>query len=372
VKNNKIVLIFMFVFLTFSLIIAGCGGTDNNSGAGNETNNGSENGNKEAKREVIKLKMGHVWNTNNPSHITALEFAEKVKERTNGRVEISVFPNSQVGGDSEMAEALERGTLEMSIIGSGALVGSDKRYDFSNLPLIAENYDLADKLYYDGGWVGEQIGKIEAEHGMVLLTLTENDFRAITNSKRPIESIEDLKGVKFRVLPSQLLIEVFKKAGAVVTSMPFAEVYTGLQQKTIDGQENGMLLSYSSKFYEVQPYFTFSRHSYSASSVVVSKKTWDKLPSDIQEILKDEAIKMSKKQRRLNRKEAENFQAKMEEAGVKFSEFDGQSKKEWREICISVWPMMDEVMGTEFMNELKQKVNEARKDLGMEQLEFPN
>jgi tripartite ATP-independent transporter DctP family solute receptor len=360
--KNKFVLILISTLLIFSLILAGCG---------SNANNNSEKGNKEAENKVVKLKMGHVWNTNNPSHITALDFAKKVKERTNGRVEITVFPNSQVGGDREMAEALERGTLEMSIIGSGALVGFDKRYDFSNLPLIAENYELADKLYFDGGWVGEQIGKIEAEHGMVLLTLTENDFRQITNSKRPIKRVEDLKGVKFRVLPSQILIEVFKKAGAVITTMPFSEVYTGLQQKTIDGQENGVLLSYTSKFYEVQPYFTFSRHSYSASSVVVSKKIWDQLPSDIQQILKEEAIKMSKVQREMNRAEFKKFVDEMKKAGVQFDEFDEQSKKQWREICISVWPMMDEVMGKDFMNELKKKVNEARKELGMEQLVFP-
>lgn len=361
-KSRVIAWVLLVAMLVMSFAIVGCGGNEGEKeGADSKT---------APQGEVIKMQLGHIFAEDMAPNLAALEFAKRVKERTDGRVEISVFPNTQLGGDREMAEAIQRGDLAMGFINQGSLTGFDARFDFPNL-YIADGYEMLDKLWFDGGWIGQQIAKIDADNGMHFLALGENDFRHISNNVHPITKVSDMKGLKFRVPPTAVLMNDFKEAGGLPIEMGFGELYTGLQQKTIDGQENGVLMTYTSKLYEVQPYFTHSFHSVSTFSMVVSEKIWPTLPEDVQKVLQEVADEISVYQREINREQVKKFEQDMADSGVEIAEFEPEELVKWEQILLKQWKVIEPDVGKELLDELKIEVNKVREELGKEPMVFP-
>ncbi|WP_221038020.1 TRAP transporter substrate-binding protein [Gelria sp. Kuro-4] len=269
---------FMAAMLVGLLVLSGCGGSGNKA---------SSNAGEKQQEGPIVLKLGHVLNEASPFHKGAEEFARAVKEKSGGRLEVKIFPNGQLGNDRTLAEAMQMGTLDMEVAGSATLVGFVPRLQLFDLPFLFRDQQHAYKVL--DGPIGKEVLKDFDQKGIVGLAFWENGLRHLTNSVRPIKTPNDVKGLKIRVQEIPLHVSFWKILGADPTPMAWTEVYTALQQKTVDGEENPIQTIYTQKIYEVQKYISLTGHVYGAAVIMVSKKTYDKLPADLQKVLVEAA-----------------------------------------------------------------------------------
>src|SRR5512142_1133901 len=232
------------------------------------------------------IRLSHVTAKGSPWDRGAERFAELVAKGTGGRIAVKVFPQSQLANGSQKAELemLQSGVLDMTWDSPIILaLFLDKRFDVFNLPWLYPSMEVANKVA--DGPMGDLAYKWLADKGIVGLGIGVNGYRELTNSKRPIASPDDMKGIKFRVAGSKLYLETFKLLGANAVTMSFGEVFTSLQQGVIDGQENPTAIIDSSKLYEVQKYLTLWHYSFDPLVLCINKRLFDSLsPADQQEL----------------------------------------------------------------------------------------
>lgn len=236
----------------------------------------------------IIVKYGHVGPPIHPQHHGAVAFAKYVTEKTKGEIEVQVFPLGQLGGERSMTEQVQAGTLHMTAVTSGVLANFVPEVGIIELPFIYPNKEVAYKVL-DDKEIQQRIAKYCDPKGFVFIGYTENEFRDITNSKRPIKKPQDLEGLKIRVIESPMFIDTFKTMGANPTPLPFPEIYNALQQKVIDGQDNPLYTSVLMKFTEVNKYATVTQHILTECPVVVNKKFWNSLTPEQQKIFREAA-----------------------------------------------------------------------------------
>jgi len=254
----------------------------------------------------ITVKYGHVGPPVHPQHKAALAFAKYVNEKTKGEIEVQVFPLGQLGGERSMTEQVQTGTLHMTAVTSGVLSNFVPEIGIIELPFIYPNRETAYKVL-DDKEIRERFAKLCDAKGFVFIGYTENEFRDITNSKRPIRKPEDLKGLKIRVIESPVFIDTFKALGANPTPLPFPEIYNALQQKVIDGQDNPIYTSIMMKFTEVNKFATITNHILTECPVIVNKKFWNSLTPEQQKIFREAAdvqVKVNREENAKNRVEA--------------------------------------------------------------------
>ncbi len=228
----------------------------------------------DGKATKLEFKLGHVGpaDSEHPWEKYALAFGEKIEEETDGLIKINTFPGSQLGADREMTQSLQQGTMDIGLISTIAMGNFVSQFQVWDLPYIFPSDNEKVDLILEGP-IGEQLAQYAKEKGLIILAYWENDWRMMSNSKRPIQTVDDLKGLKMRVVENKPSIDWFgERVGSIATPMAFSEVYTALQQGTIDGQDNGTILSYGSKFHEVQKYFSTTKHIYAPLAFVVSEK----------------------------------------------------------------------------------------------------
>ncbi|MDK2822020.1 MAG: TRAP-type transport system periplasmic protein [Clostridia bacterium] len=256
-------------------------------GCGTEKSSTSKSENVKQEEKTVVLKLGHVLNESSPFHKGAEEFARKVEEKSKGRLKIEIFPSAQLGNDRELAEGLQLGTVDISISGSAAVTGFVPRLQVFDLPFLFRDAEHAYKVL--DGPIGDEVLKDFEAKGIVGLAFWENGFRHLTNSKRPVKIPEDVKGMKIRVMEIPIHVQFWKLLGTDPTPMAWTEVYTALQQHTVDGQENPIQTIYTQKIYEVQKYLSLTGHVYAPAVVMISKKTYEGLSSDLQKVLTEAA-----------------------------------------------------------------------------------
>jgi TRAP-type transport system periplasmic protein len=242
--------------------------------------------------ENVKLQLGHALSDGTPASDLINEMAENIAEKTDGRVEIDVFPNSQLGSETEMLEQVKMGTMESAAIMIGSMQSLDMRMAIEDLPYMWKDIDHA-RAAYDGEF-GDYLADIMDEQGMKKIGYVEWGFRHITNNKKPIVTPEDLKGLKIRVAQSKLRIDAFEELNAMPTAMAFSEVYGALQQGALDAQENPLANIVQPKFDEVQEYLSLTGHFYNTIMMVVDNGTWDKISEEDQQVILDESARISK------------------------------------------------------------------------------
>lgn len=247
-----------------------------------------------AAAQQYKFRIGHVVDIKHSQHIGLTHFAEAVEKETDGRVKITIIPSSGLGSLVEMADQLKLGALEMMLFNTTVLAQIEPKFVFDMMPYLWKDLD---QIYYA---LHRDLGKVYADEcykqGYKILCFSPVGFRNMTNNVRPIYKVEDLKGLKLRVLQSKIPIESFKLLGVSPVPMAFGELYTALQLKTVDGQENPVSLIYSSKFYEVQKYLSITNHMVTINGFVFSRPLWEKLPKDIQIILQKKAVEVAEKE----------------------------------------------------------------------------
>lgn len=251
----------------------------------------------------IVLKLGHVVATGHPYHYGATEFARLVAERSGGRVRIDVYPAGQLGpGEREEIEALQLGGIDLVVTGTAVLANFLPDFAVMDLPFLFRDYRHVDAVL--DGPVGQMLldRLNKANLNIVGLALWEQGFRHLTNSKRPIDTPADVRGLKIRVQENPIHVDSFNALGALATPMAWGGVYTALQQGVIDGQENPIPVLTSHKIYEVQRYLAMTGHFYAPAIIIMNADRFRSLPADLQDLFVRTAREVSQSERSLARK----------------------------------------------------------------------
>lgn len=268
-----------------------------------------------AKGYTAKMRVTMTQAKGHPYEVGAQKFADLVKERTGGRIQVTVFTDSQLAkGEREMVEALQQGTIEIYVGSTGPVGNFSPSMLIVDIPFIFRDATHVDKVL--DGPIGQQLLDDLSGAGLKGLAFWENGFRHMTNNRNAIKAPEEAKGMKLRTMENKVHMAAFKAANISPTPMAWAEVYTALQQRVIDAQENPVAVIYSSKIYEVQKYLSLTGHVYSPALMIVSKKVWDGMPKDDQDIFLKTAKEAGLFERKTNRDAEESKIKEMEGKGM--------------------------------------------------------
>jgi len=268
--------------------------------------------------QSVRLRMAHSGAEAETQHAAALEFARQVKARTNGQVEVQVYPASTLGNDNTAIAGVRGGTIDLCTSGTPYYTGMVGRMNVLDLPYIFTSAEHAYKVL-DGSIGRGLLDELEG-HGLKGLAYWEVGFRSLTNSRRPVRTPEDIKGLKVRTTPNPAHLKAFQLFGASPTPMPIAEVFSALENKAVDGQENPVGIVRGAKLYEVQKYMSMTRHAYTAMPVVMNKAKFAALPAAHQQALMDAALAAGRLQRELIRKNEAGDIAFLRANGVQVEE----------------------------------------------------
>lgn len=245
------------------------------------------------------LVEAHTTTQDHPYTLGMIRLAQVVRERSQGRVTIRIHHSRQLGDERQVVEGLQLGTVHLTVTSTGPLGGFVPEMNVLDLPFLFRDATHAYKVL-DGEIGRSLLDKFEAV-GIKGLAFWENGFRHITTGKKAIEHPADLKGLKIRVMENRVHQAAFRQLGADATPMAWGEVFTSLQQGLLDAQENPIPIVSTFKLYEVQKHLSLTGHVYSPAPVLLSKKTWDRMPPDIRKIVSDTAMEVARVQRQLNR-----------------------------------------------------------------------
>ncbi len=260
------------------------------------------------------LKLG---TSTQPTHIynqAAEYFGKLVAERTGGDIEVQVFPAAQLGSERDMVEGLQLGSLEMTLTSTGPMGNFVPQVKLFNLPFLFKDRESCYRVL--DGEIGTSIADRFTTVGIRSLGWFENGFRNITNSKRPINSPADMEGLKIRVMEDDVFILTMKALGASPLPMAFGELYTALEQKTVDAQENPLAVIHSSRFFEVQKYLAMTGHFYSPAVLLISEITWKTLTPEQQQIITEAAAEARTYEREISLKADQELEAACAEEGM--------------------------------------------------------
>ena len=228
-----------------------------------------------AQAQQKTYKIGYILSLDSQLGAGAKAFADDVAKRTGGKIRIEQEPNSSLGGEVEMMKGMQQGTVDMAFITGAPLPNFVPEVGVFSIPFIFRDFAHAYAVF--DGPIGKGYLDKFKDKDLVALAWGENGFRQITNSKRPVKSPEDLKGLKLRLPQSDVMMAGFKTLGAEVAALPFPQLYAALQSGQFDGQENPIATILASKFSQVQKYLTMSGHVYDPAVILVSKDVWGEL-----------------------------------------------------------------------------------------------
>lgn len=273
-----------------------------------------------AHAQAVKLTLGHGAAVGNPRHEAAIKFAEVAKAKSGGRIEVQVAPSAQLGDDAAMVTALRTGALDLSANSQGALANAVPEYAAFGMPFLFADSAQAFKLL--DGALGKELADKSAEKGMVVLGYWDNGIRQMTNSKRPITKVEDMKGLKMRTPPDATLVDIMQALGAEAQQIKFAELYVALQQGVVDGQENPLMNIHASKLYEVQKYLALTNHQFQMTPFLISKRSWERLSEADRKALQEAAAEATALQRKLSAESDAKLLVDLKAKGVQVTTVD--------------------------------------------------
>ena len=288
----------------------------------------------------------------------AEKFAELVAAKSGGRLKVNLFPGGTLGGDAQTVSASQGGTIEMVMLNSGILASQVKDFEVYDFPFMFANGREADAVV-DGPF-GQKMHARLADKNLIGLAYFELGFRNITNSRKPIVNVEDIAGLKLRVIPNAINVDWVKALGANPTPLPWPEVYGALEQKAVDGQENPVPTINSAKLYEVQKHLVLSNHQYNPQSVIISKKFWDKLTPAEQKILQEAATESAKYQREQARSQAASLLDNLKKNGMQVTELSAAEVGKMRDKLRPVTAKYAVTVGQETVQEVQAVLDKVR------------
>lgn len=293
------------------------------------------------------IMLGHALSEGTPASDGINAFAEAVAEKTEGRVSFTIFPNGQLGSETDMLEQMQMNTLGAAGIMCGTMQSLDMRMAIEDLPYMWKDIDHA-RAAFDGEF-GDYLAEIMRGQGMEQIAYVEWGYRHITNNKKPIVEPADLEGMKIRVAQTQLRVDAFETLGALPTVLSFNELYGALQQGTVDAQENPLANIVAANFNEVQKYLSLTGHFYNTVMLMIDSDVWAGISEADQAVILEEAAKMEADVRAANSANEAGYIEMLKERGMEVN--DNVDTAAFREAMLPVYDKWEaEVFGTEMMD----------------------
>lgn len=312
-----------------------------------------------AQAQTRTIKFANQNAEGHPIVLGMQKFAEIVAAKSGGKLKVNVFPGGALGSDQANVSALQGGTLEMASMNSGIFASIVKDFAIYDFPFLFGNAKEADAVV-DGPF-GTGLHKKLEDKGLVGLTYYELGFRQLTNSKRPVAKVEDIAGLKLRVIPNPINVDWVNALGANPTPLPFPELYAALEQGAVDGQENPVATIRGAKLYEVQKYMTLTNHQYNPQSVVISKRFWESLPEGDRKILQEAAIESAKYEREQSRAQAASILEELKKNGMQVTELAPAEVAKLREKMKPVIAKHSASVGEATVSAVMAELDKARK-----------
>lgn len=328
----------------------------------------------------MTVKFGHVAPHGHGQTVAIDYFAKYVQDKTDGEIEIKTFPMGQLGGERSMAEQVQAGTIQIASITTAVLSNFVPQAAILDLPFLFPDRRTAYAVL--GSELREALFSFFPQKGLVAIGFTENEFRDLTNSKRPIKSPADLQGLKIRTMESPIFIDTYKQLGANPVPMPFPEIYNALQQGVIDGQDNPLYTSILMKFTEVNKFATVSGHLLTECIIIVNQDWWNKLKPEQQTILKEAAFNTEvvnrgytlqdmlalKKLATVEKETCKEVPGPsiyeiLKNQKVEVVELSQKEKEEFKKAVEPVYKKYREQIGPQFFDQFMAKIAEIRKNI---------
>ncbi len=306
----------------------------------------------------VSGKLGHSLPAEHPQAVAMLKFSELVGQYTQNRVKLQVFHGASLGSDDKMLQATQSGTQEVYYGAFAAIAGSVKELGVFDFPFLFENMKEVDTVM--NGKMGQKVFDKMAPLGLVGLGWTEAGFRNLTNSKHPVKTADAISGLKIRVMPNKVALDSWKALGANPTPMAFSEIFTALEIKAIDAQENPLILIYTNKFHEVNKFITVTNHVYTPCAIVVNKKFWDKVKPEDQASMKKAATEALKLHRNLMDAANKDVVAKLQAAGALVEVMPPAEVAKLREKTKPVIDTYTKQIGEDFVKEFYGEIEKVR------------
>lgn len=267
-------------------------------------------------QDKIIVKLG--WTSSDgqidPYAVGARAFKEELEARSGGRIEVRLFPNRQLGDERPMLDGMRLGTVEAGVITNAVAAQIEPAFQLNDLPFLYADEPQAQRTL--DGPVGRKLAAMLESKGIKILGYMEGGFRNMINNVRPVEKPADVKGVKYRVMQNPVFIAMFSSLGGNAVPMAWGETFTAVQQGTIDGLEIPLAVIEQNKYFEVAKYLSLTNHTYSANLLLISKRLFDRLPSDLQKAVTDAGVAATAKQRTVAADAAKEIVGKLQAAGM--------------------------------------------------------
>lgn len=330
--------IYLFLILfTLSAVITGC------------TNDKQQTSGEAQKKPVVKIRYAGTMQKSHNISMASKYWGELVEQMSNGEIKVEMYYNCELGSGREAIEALQMGNLEATETSVAALAGFTKAFNVLSLPFLFTDRQKAYNLL--DGEFGSQLGEELKKVNLIGVSYYELGFRHLTNSKRPVKTPSDLKGLKVRTMENPIHMAIWNTLGAQATPLAWAELFTALQQGAMDGQENPLTLIQVNKIFEVQKYITLTGHVFDTTIVLMSKKAFDKLSPKHQEIIMEAAKKATEYQRKMAQEQEQTALAEIMNTGKNvITELSEQEKLEWRKATEPVYQQFAKEIGQETMD----------------------
>ncbi len=317
-KQRKLAGTFFAMLMAVSLTACGGGQSSTPTTAGTAETAETDAEKKEASADAeITLSLNHVGATTHPYQMGSEKFAELVAEKTGGVIAVEVYPASQIASGAKAVEFVQMGTLDIALESTMSAENFIPEIGVLNLPFLFANEEEAFAAL--DGDVGKELEAAAETKGFKILCWMYNGFRDISNSVRPITAPEDLKGLKIRVPESQVFLKTFETLGAVPTPMAISEVFTAMQLKTVDGQENPSAVFINNKYNEVNGYYSVTHHIFTAEPMIMNLDKFDSFTEEQQAAILEAAKEAALYQRQVSIESAQKEIQQIEEAGVKIN-----------------------------------------------------
>ncbi len=304
------------------------------------------------------MKFGHDMPEDSAQHVAALKYADLVKERTKGQVEIKVFPAQQLGTDPEMVQQAQMGTLEIVLPPTAKISGFAAQLQLADLPFLFPSKQICYQVL--DGPVGDKLLALLDAKGLKGISFWESGFKQITANKA-IRKPEDFAGMKVRVMESPLLIAQYKQVKANPVPIDFAETYNALQQGVVDAQENPLVSIVNMKFYEVQKYTMLSNHGFLGYAFLFSKKVYDGLPADVQKVMRDTARELASFERQDTARRETGYIERIKNGGSQVVALSPQELEGFEKAFRPVHQQFAKTIGEDLLNEAYTHIEKLRK-----------
>jgi tripartite ATP-independent transporter DctP family solute receptor len=299
-----------------------------------------------------RMKVASVGSETHPSSIALGEVKQFIEHKTGKNLEVSLYLNSALGADRQITEGMQLGTIECGVIGTTNLANFDPKFNVFDLPFLFKSKEAAYKSI--DGQIGKTLDESLRKQGLRIIAWGVNGYRHITNNRGPITKPDDLKGLKIRCMENPVHVATFKRMGANPTPMSFSELYTALAQKTVDAQENPINLVYSSKFYEVQKFYSLTGHLYAVVPLVVSEKWFQGLPKDIQAAVLEGGKLYQKRERAINETQEKGMLEEMKKLGLQVNVLTPDQKKAFITATLPIYDQFKDRIGADMVELAKQ------------------